>query len=361
MSFPRKVLEHFRLRSGSRQQASSQAYSPSQGIVHDDERMLSISGTYPRLARLHDGSILAGYTRREGNLRILEISKSHDSGQTFAKIGEVTRSHGDTDNLFLLEVAPGTVLAAFRNHDLGPGGYTYFRITVCRSQDGGRSWHYLSQAAEKRAPLGLWEPFMRMGQEGEVQMTFSQEFAHDDQRTMMVVSYDQGTSWTKPRCIEGANNRLRDGMTGIAETFDQILRKPVLVMVFETTRYGPFNIEAVLSYDDGKTWGYRQEVYNPPRGHNAGAPQICSFGDGSMAVAFMTDDQSRQVRWYQNAAIRVVFSTAPVNGQLQWSKPAQVSPASSFWPGILTLDHRTALATYDRNGPKAKSLSWPGP
>lgn len=331
--------------------------APSKIIVNDDERAIASSGTYPRLTRLQDGGILAGYTTRNGNQRILKVARSDDNGKTFSEIGEVTRGVGDVDNLFLLEVSPNTVLAAFRNHDYGSDGstITYFRITVCQSTDGGRSWKYLSQAYEKTAPWGLWEPFMRIGRGGEVQLYYAQETAADDQLIMEVVSYDQGKTWSAPRVVVDGDGHVRDGMLGIAETFDQ--DKPALVMVFEAGR-GLFSVEAVISYDDGNTWSYRHVIYSPS-GHNAGAPQISSFGDGSLAVVFMTDDQASEVNWVNHAAIRAVYGTAPVNGQIQWSEPAEVSPENSFWPGVFALDDQTALAAYDHGGPKVKSLSRP--
>lgn len=359
-SFGQKVLENLELDDSRHGHLSPDSDLPGKGLVNNDERVLSAThannGTYPRLARLSDGSILAGFTRREGNQRVLHISKSTDGGNSFFDWGEVTRGVGDVDNLYLLEVAPSTILGAFRNHDLGPGGPTYFRITVCQSTDGGRSWSFLSQAAEKGAPFGLWEPFMRIGSRGEVQLTFSQEFAHDDQRTMLVVSHDQGRTWSQPVCIEGEKERLRDGMTGITTTIDN--GRDALVMVFETTRYGTFNVEAVVSYDHGNTWHHRHEVYVPPRGHNAGSPQIASFADGSLAVVFMTDEDSERVEWTKHASIKVVFAGPPNNGKIHWSRPVLVSPKDSCWPGIMALDHRTVLVTYDYGGPRAKSITW---
>jgi hypothetical protein len=145
-------------------------------------------------------------------------------------------------------------------------------------------------------------------------------------------------------------------MSGIARTFDN--GRDALLMVFETTRYGPFNLEALLSYDDGATWGWRHEVYRPRKGHNAGSPQITSFADGSLAVAFMTDEDSNHVDWVKNASIKVVFAGQPREGRVQWSQASVVSQASSFWPGIMALDHHTALVTYDRGGPLAKTVTW---
>ncbi|KAA8652371.1 hypothetical protein EYZ11_007085 [Aspergillus tanneri] len=354
--FGQKILQTFGL---EHQQQQPQAYQlVGNRFLNDDERHISPTprGTYPRLARLGDGSLLGSFTRFEGNTRVLCVSRSVDGGRTFEDIGEVTRGDGDVDNMFLLEIAPSTILAAFRNHSLGPEGPTHFRITVCRSTDGGRQWHFLSQAAEKGAPMGLWEPFMRLGRQGEVQLTYSQEFAHNNQCTMMVRSFDGGATWSPPQCLHGDQDLLRDGMNGIAPTYDN--GREALVMVFETTTFGTFCIEALISYDDGITWGYRHRVFCPPQGHNAGSPQIASFGDGSLAVIFMTDEDSSEVQWTKNAAIKVVYAAPPCHGRMAWSRPMVICPDDSHWPGIMALDHQTLVATYECGGaPRAKNIS----
>ena len=334
---------------------------PGSPQIHSDERFLSPGGqpgTYPRLTRISDGSILSGYTHYEGPTRHLLVARSTDNARSFAPWGEVTVGMNDVDNMYLIEVYPrGTIIAAFRNHDPGPAGPTWFRITVCRSQDWGRTWGYLSQAAEKGAPWGVWEPFMRIGRGGELQMTFSQEFAGDDQRTMMVKSYDQGATWSPRVCIAGAEDRFRDGMTGITRTVDN--GRDALVLCFETTRYGPlFNIEAMISYDDGNTWHGRHEVFVPPPGRSAGSPQIASFADGSMAIVFMTDNTVLFPHWPFNAAVKVVYAGPPHNGYIRWTSPKTVSREPSLWPGIIALDGNTVLALYDKGGPKGKSITW---
>jgi hypothetical protein len=363
--FGQKVLKTLGLDQHGNQQNQNQQNPPPEirlpgrAVVNSDERGLSSSpnnGTYPRLCRLSDGSILSSFTRFPDGQRSLRVAKSTDNGKSFQDFSEVTRASGDVDNMFLCEVAPGTVLAAFRNHDVGPNGPTHFRITVCRSTDEGRIWNFASQAAEKRPPLGIWEPFMRVGRGGEIQLYFSQEFAHNNQCTMQVISRDHGSTWTQPTCLHGDQDPLRDGMSGIARTVDN--RRAALLMVFETTRYGPFSVEALLSYDDGHTWGWRHEVFRPRHGHNAGSPQIASFADGSLAAIFMTDEDSERVDWVKNASIKVVFAGPPSEGRVQWSRPSFVSPASSFWPGIMALDDHTMLTTYDRGGPLAKTITW---
>ncbi|RAH77146.1 neuraminidase [Aspergillus japonicus CBS 114.51] len=358
---------------GQQQQQQPMGY-PGQGHghprpnrhVHHDERSLTSEngGTYPRLARLSDGSLLSSFTRFPGNgERALVVARSTD-GHNFKDIGEVTRGTGDTDNLFLLEVAPSVVLGAFRNHDHDASGrVTHFRITVCRSHDGGRTWQFASQAAEKSGSdgLGIWEPFMRIGSGGEVQLTYSQEMAPNNQCTMLVTSTDHGSTWSSPpRCLHGENDNRRDGMNGIARTFDAGLGKNVLVMVFETNTKGPMQIEALISDDDGENWGRRHVVYSPHDGHrhNAGAPQIASFADGSLAVVFMTDEDHDQVDWVKNASIKAVFAPPPNNGRIHWDQTStSICADSSHWPGVFALDGHTLLATYECKGPKARAIS----
>ncbi|KAL2192665.1 glycoside hydrolase family 93 protein [Corynascus similis CBS 632.67] len=326
-------------------------------IAREDHFVHSVQGTYPRLCRLSDGSILAGFTSfLPGGQRALTIVRSTDEARTFQPHGEVTRSFNDCDNLFLLELPPkagagtSTILAAFRNHDLDRNGaHTYFRITVCRSTDGGRTWSFLSQAFEKPAPFGLWEPFLRMGADGrEVQLYFSMELAMNDQDTMLVHSPDGGATWTTPRRVTGGGEALRDGMVGLAEARDCERGSGALVLVMETTRLGTFSVEAVVSFDDGHTFGCRQVVYAARKGRNAGAPQIAAFADGSVAVVFMTDeDEYSEPKWPRGAKIKAVFGTLMADGKLLWNPAQVVGDAMCSWPGIMRIADDAAVAVYE--------------
>ncbi|KAH6616203.1 glycoside hydrolase family 93 protein [Chaetomium sp. MPI-SDFR-AT-0129] len=344
-------------------------YAARRLLVDTNERFVHTTqhSTYPRLCQRRDGSILAGFTVFQhqdgdaGTTRVLTVDRSTDGARTFEPLGEITRSKGDCDNLFLLElpelpegeVEPeqqSTVLAAFRNHDLDDEGkHRFFRITVCQSRDGGQHWEFLSQAVEKPAPFGLWEPFMRMSQNGlEVQLFFSNEIAADDQDTMVVRSADRGRTWTKPECVTGDGERLRDGMVGVAPV-RACGEHDALVLVMETTRQGTFSIEAVVSFDDGNTFGYRQVVYAPSiPGRNAGAPQVTSFRDGSVAVVFMSDEEREgEPRWPQGAKIKAIHGRLGVDGRFSWGPVEVVEHRPSSWPGIGTMADDAALAVYE--------------
>lgn len=325
-------------------------------------------GTYPRLCRLSDGSVLCASTRFEGKARVLHVARSTDNGRSFAPWGEVSRAEGDCDNLFICEVGNShegpIVLGAFRNHDLGPDGKpVHFRITVCRSNDGGRSWHFLCQAVEHSAAqsggMGLWEPFIRMGPHGQVELTYSAELAGDNQETFRVVSRDGGQTWSQPHCLtcHSPDERLRDGMQGIVLVQDAATGHPALVLVCETTRHGTFSVEYTVSYDEGATWGHRGVAYCPPWGRNAGAPQIARFGNGAMAVVFMTDEDAPESNWPQHASVKAVVASGLRNGKIEWSRPMQVSPPNSSWPGVLEVAPGQVMAAYEHQGkPTGKLL-----
>lgn len=308
-----------------------------------------------RLAKLSDGSVLAGFTTREDGVRVIKVSKSTDGGQRFSLFGEITRGDGDIGNISLLEVTPSVVIGAFRNHtSVGPSP-VHSRITVCKSTDGGKNWKFAAQAFEMDGNLGAWEPFIKLAENNpnEIQLTYSQEFAGNDQRTMLVKSTDRGDTWSTPEAVSWQENR-RDGMNGIAKTKDG--NRDALVMIFETTDSAPFfNVKAAISYDDGASWGHRQDVQVVPIGKNAGAPQIASFGDGSLAVVYMADEDIDS-NWPHKATIKATFSGPPKDGKMCWSPPQLVKEANGFWPGALSLEDNMVMVTYDVTGPRAKPI-----
>lgn len=337
---------------------------------------------YPRAVYLSDGTVLLGHGHVDASTSTLEILRSTDGGSTFSTYGTVserTASGTDMDNIFLLEVgstSPPTVLAAFRNHDKSGSTYTYFRITVCKSTDGGATWSFLSQAVEYTATAdssgfraGVWEPFMRIGNDGNIQLTYSQELASLDQQTYRTISSDGGATWSTAVNLNVHNSnteQVRDGMQGIVKTTDQATGQEALVMVFETTERGVglFSVWYAVSYDDGATYSNRNAVYSPSASdRHAGSPQIVAVPGGNrLAVVFMDDENVSTVSWADNAEVRTVISssTGLSGGTISWETSTDlVGSANSHWPGIVNFNSKV-LAIFDDNtgAIEGKYITW---
>ncbi|ETS75970.1 hypothetical protein PFICI_12914 [Pestalotiopsis fici W106-1] len=349
----------------------SRALSTSPASVQTFE---STNNAYPRVTALSDGTLLLGYAHNDGTTRALDILQSTDGGASFKPYGSVASrtDNADLDNIFLLEVgstSPPTVLAAYRNHDKDSSGvYTYFRITVSKSTDGGKTWAFAGQATEFTAAStggwGVWEPFMRIGSDGKVQLDFSKELAANNQQTYRTLSSNQGSSWSSPVNLltHASNVNLRDGMVGIAKVTDQQDGRAALVIVFETTTRGDgiFNIAYAVSYDDGASYSSAGVVYMPSGTRQAGAPQIANKGTNGVAVVFMTDEGLSDQNWPTVAQIKTVTSDELRGGKLTWSSPQLVSSGSTYshWPGVLSFSGKI-LSVYDQGGAiVAKYLSY---
>lgn len=273
--------------------------------------------TYPRATKLRSGALLASLTVYDPD-NAIQLAVSHDDGSTWAAHGTVlskpAAEHTALDNSFLLELPSGKLLCAFRAHEMKaealgkeekPGGlnegYLFFRLLVYGSDDGGRTWAYLSTAAEEPGPSnGLWEPFLRIagadarkkkhaggdgdgGWDGEVQFYYSREMGGGrDQDNLMRVSRDGGSSWSDARTVSGAGLQTRDGMVGIQEIGGE--GSGELIAVFETveekgdgTVFGArFEVWSVMSRDGGASWGERRMIYDSWHGE-AGDPNRLSM------------------------------------------------------------------------------------
>jgi Neuraminidase (sialidase) len=246
-----------------------------------------------------------------------------------------------------LQLPSGRILVAFRNHDRLNGVYTFFRITICYSDDNGATWAYLSTPdSDPGEPNGNWEPFLRIAQDGSLQLFYSRETSPADQDSLMRTSTDGGLTWSLATTISGAEfNNVRDGMLGVATVSGSNL-----IAVFESEQGGgTFSIHAVTSLDDGKTWGSRQTVFTPAgSGTNANAPQVVNIG-GTLVVSFQTDEDSPG-----NPAAKIITSS---DGGVTWGNKLTFSPAISHWPGLLTLDSSSFLGMADDGGAKAQKVT----
>jgi hypothetical protein len=318
------------------------------------------AGTYPRANFLQDGSIIGVYSGSDGDTQSITVVQSTDDGSSWTQIGTVSsadKTTRDLDNPYPIQLPSGRILVAMRNHDRiqnsdGSYTYTYYRITICYSDDNGATWSYLSTPAQDAANgvNGSWEPFFRMANDDStLQLYYSRENSAIDQDSLMRTSTDGGATWTSANVISGGDtDNTRDGMLGVTQVSGDNL-----IAVFESIPSGStFSVYSVTSSDDGSTWGNRQTVYAAPPGFNAQAPQVTNVG-GTLVVSFQTDeDLSSQNQ--KNEAAKLVTST---DGGSTWGNKLTFSAAVSNWNGLLTLDDTSLFGLSDHSGAKAQKIT----
>ena len=131
-----------------------------------------------------------------------------------------------------------------------------------------------------------------------------------------------------------------------------------LIAVFEASIVGTFNISAVFSTDDGKTWGSRSIIYTPVRPNtSAGSTQIVNVG-GTLAISFMTNEDdtlsSPSPNYVVRTAVKIITSG---DGGKTWGNKITVSKVESVWPGLVTLDSTNFLVLVDNGGVKAQKIT----
>lgn len=306
------------------------------------------TGTYPRANFLADGSLIGAYTAFTDSNSVITIARSPDNGATWTQIGTVASgptATTDVDNPYPFQLPSGRILVAFRNHNrTAPTTWTYYRITICYSDDDGATWDYLSTADEHADSNsnGIWEPLLRTAADGTtLQLYYSRENNITDQDSILRTSTDGGVTWSDAATISGAAlPDSRDGMLGVAE----VDGPQNLIAVFETEKNGSlFHIEAVTSSDGGATWSEdRIIVYQPTvEGATAAAPQVVNVG-GTLVASFQTDEDA-----VGSVAAKVVTSG---DGGQTWGNKITFLEAVSQWAGLVSLNETHLLGLAGHGG-----------
>ncbi|KAI4207366.1 MAG: hypothetical protein LQ346_000616 [Caloplaca aetnensis] len=332
--------------------------------VLTDSPVVMGAGTYPRSTRLQDNSILGVYTGFKDGDNVLLTVMSTNNGASWTPLGEITRgpsNANDIDNPYLIQLPSKRILCAFRNHSKDPstGSYTYFRITLTYSDNGGRSWAFLSEAAGNPGPVqGSWEPYLRTTTDGSIQLYYSHENSAQDQDTLQRTSRDGGSTWGAVVCVSGSGITSRDGMTSIAALSPTNPKS--LILVYETTTMGVFYLGSVFSTDDGKTWSGRRTIYKSPSPNtSAGAPQVINVG-GTLVVSFMTNEDQQlnapSNSYTDHTSVKVI--TSGDQGR-SWGNKVTVGAVQSAWPGLMDLGGSKGQFLYlmDRAGAKSQLIT----
>lgn len=249
--------------------------------------------------------------------------------------------------------------------------YTYFRLEVAASDDGGKTWSHLSTIEEQEED-GLWEPLFRLADDGSIQVYCknvlipptrcranmrcrkdTHETSPSEQNNFMKFSRSEGRTWSKPIQVSGAGVRSRDGMVGVTS-----LGGGELVAVFEESAEGPLSISAVKSHDDGKTWppSSRVKLHRPRVGVHpwpiASAPSVTNVG-GTLIVAFQTDEDLPPPEANSRLGMILKIITS-VDGGNTWGEAQSIPDFPRIlWPMMATINDTHFLMVFNvgyRNG-----------
>lgn len=196
--------------------------SPGNVVQAGSPVVIDTNGIYIRGTPLNAGGLIAGYTAHENGMSILRLAESTNGGSSWSFVGEVYRANStlhDVDNAMPLQLPSGRIVYAYRNHDRTGNTYTYYRITLSYSDDGGKTFLYASTVQGQAATStnnGLWEPFLRVAADGSLQCYYSAENSGSDQDGYMKRSTDGGITWSNWIKVSGDNVTSRDGMIGVA-------------------------------------------------------------------------------------------------------------------------------------------------
>ncbi|PLB50925.1 Oligoxyloglucan reducing end-specific cellobiohydrolase [Aspergillus steynii IBT 23096] len=316
------------------------------------------AGTYPRATYIKDKSLLGCFRSYKGDKLAIETVRSTDRGKTWKPVGtaitELKKEYG-LNNCYLHQLPDSDrILLAFRNpqRDAADTKYVKHIMLVYSSDDGGKTWAPLSTVATTETTgLGLWEPFMMEGLDGDLMLFYSRETRTDgkDQNSILVRSTDGGKTWGKEQTISGGDIQKRDGMLGVARVAKGSKK---LIAVFESLTPNT-GITSITSDDDGKTWGNRKLVYKGTNGPpSEAAPQIVRVGEKTLVVSFSTWEDDREAGKSKPPNVKVVVST---DGGATWGQKTLVHE-NCHWAGEVAVDGNSLLVMCDHNDGTSVSM-----
>lgn len=339
-------------------------------IEWDRASLLRIAeeGGYPRLCRLNDGSFLAAYENRQGDVVVKRSSNEgvswDDPVTAYEKFEFVDPASSASTvvniaNPEIVQLANGDILLASNLRPRKEGLYP-FSIALKRSVDKGRTWSQ-AQILYQAAPFfrdGCWEPSFLILPDGTVQIYFANESPYrnsDEQEISMIRSVDNGYTWSENPTTVSFRQGYRDGMpvaihdgTNIYLAIEDNLSGQFKPYIVRSTVGSPW-IEAVR-----KDSPYRYSALRSPLPDTvyAGAPYLIRTANNIYVLSYQTTS-NRSSDW-ERSTMEVQVSGVPSD----FSNPSQpfIVPLSkeAKWNSLADLGNNTiaALASTNFEGEK---------
>lgn len=192
------------------------------------ESKIAPRGGYSRVRRLPDGSYVAAFEDRRGNVNFSRSADMVTWSKGITVIPAFVVRSADRDvrvnvaNAEIFPLADGTLLCGGNYRPSAEDVYPY-SIVVARSEDGGVTWSEptVLYEAGPRFGDGCWEPSFLQLPDGRVQVYFANENPYrqsDEQEISMLESRDGGRTWSREAVTVSFRKGHRDGMP-VAECF----------------------------------------------------------------------------------------------------------------------------------------------
>ena len=339
-------------------------------IEWDETSLLRIAeeGGYPRLCRLNDGSFLAAYENRQGDVVVKRSSNEgvswDDPVTAYEKFEFVDPASSASTvvniaNPEIVQLANGDILLASNLRPRKEGLYP-FSIALKRSVDKGRTWSQ-AQILYQAAPFfrdGCWEPSFLILPDGTVQIYFANESPYrnsDEQEISMIRSVDNGYTWSENPTTVSFRQGYRDGMpvaihdgTNIYLAIEDNLSGQFKPYIIRSAVDSPW-VEAVR-----KDSPYRYSALRSPLPDTvyAGAPYLIRTENNVYVLSYQTTN-NRSFDW-ERSTMEIQVSGVPSD----FSNPSQpfIVPLSkeAKWNSLADLGNNTiaALASTNFEGEK---------
>jgi len=334
-------------------------------IAWDESSLVCIAdeGAYPRLRRLNDGTLLAVYENRRGDVMVRE---SNDKGITWSKavIAWEAFEYADTAtkavtgvniaNPELIQLDNGELLLACNLRPRKEGIYP-FSIALKRSRDKGHTWSdaVILYRAGTIFRDGCWEPSFLLLPDGTLQIYYANESPYrqsDEQEISMLTSDDNGVSWEKDPVTVSFRKGRRDGMPVAVHDGNNIY---VAIEDNLSVQFKPYIVkssindawrEPVLQDSPGRYSALRHAL---PDSVYAGAPYLIKTDRDIFVLSYQTTHH-RTSEW-EHSTMEVVVSDRPGD----FSNPSQPFdvplPKEAKWSSLADLGDNTIAALSSTN------------
>ncbi len=220
-------------------------------INWDQDTVQFISdGSYPRIKVLQDGRYLLIFSNGPNIVYKLSTDKGDTWGEKVVVAHPAPTSHYNYTVPEFIELKNGTWVIGWNPRPMNQNATDMFQIKTKVSLDKGLTWsdELLVKEGGNHYGVGLWEPAFLELPNGELQLYFADESYYgkglhpdaprqEDQQISLVRSYDEGVSWGTRENIS-YRPYGRDGMPVPILITDKKTQEQSIVLSIEDYGYG---------------------------------------------------------------------------------------------------------------------------